>query len=47
MSIYKENNKVPMDPNITDPNGLTFDNLCGMVAPVARKHGILRMYLFG
>jgi len=36
-----------MNPNIMDPNGLTFDDLCGIVAPVARKHGILRVYLFG
>ncbi|MDR0334298.1 MAG: type II toxin-antitoxin system RelB/DinJ family antitoxin [Methanomassiliicoccaceae archaeon] len=26
---------------------MTFDELCGLVAPIARKHGVNRMYLFG
>jgi len=26
---------------------ITFDELCGLVAPIARKHGVNRMYLFG
>jgi len=36
-------------PNRTKPprEEITFDELCGLVAPIARKHGVKRMYLFG
>jgi predicted nucleotidyltransferase len=34
-----------------DPKGmgkeLTFEELCEIVAPIAKRHGILRVYLFG
>jgi predicted nucleotidyltransferase len=32
----------------TDIRGeLSFEELCGIVAPIAKEHGVIRVYLFG
>jgi predicted nucleotidyltransferase len=33
--------------NSTDAAGISFEELCDIVAPIAKEHGIIRVYLFG
>ncbi len=45
MIIYEHTHAISMDGTL--PRELTFEELCEVIAPIAKRYGITRVHLFG